>query len=331
MKKQTILHSIQLLSLAMVAAITIIGSAIPALAQDTIEYNQLYDCGEDRQKFKVLSCDGTDEFSWCEVLSVTTLPGLKLSHLRRTITGYINAGCKIKNRPAVKNEPDGNKQPDKDNKNQTTDADQKDDAKQESSGYKVGDRVKASTLFQKGEENYQPCTVTKKINDISYAVRCDPVGEAPFMDYTVRTDFMRPLTDGTLAPTFECSFEKPAGTLTKTSPATAATFKRAIYESNAKLHQFPIGLQFQAFELGKAYKNLLTNNGLMYETAPQNATMYPIKTKYTVCEETSGEYNHLMNYEQKRVCFKDSFGDWNCPATGNFLYLKRIKVPKDQK
>jgi hypothetical protein len=69
----------------------------------------------------------------------------------------------------------------------------------------------------------------------------------------------------------------------------------------------------------------------MYETAPRNATMYPIKTKYTVCEETSGEYDHLMNYEQKRVCFKDSFGDWNCPATGNFLYLKRINVPKDQK
>ena len=243
MKKQTILHSIKLLSPAIVAAITIIiGTAFSVAAQDKIELNQIYDCGEDRQKFKVLSCDGTDDSSWCVVLSLNTLPGLKLDMLRRVINGNINAGCKIKNRPAVKNEPDGNKQPDKDNKNQTTDADQKDDAKQESSGYKVGDRVKTSPGFSKKEENYQPCTVTKKINDISYAVRCDPVGEAPFMDYTVRTDFMRPLTDGTAAPTFECSFEKPAGTLTKTSPATAATFKRAIYESNAKIHQFPIGL-----------------------------------------------------------------------------------------
>ena len=46
MKKQTNLQLIKLLSLAMVAAITIIGSAIPALAQDTIEFNQVYDCGE---------------------------------------------------------------------------------------------------------------------------------------------------------------------------------------------------------------------------------------------------------------------------------------------
>lgn len=110
MKKQTNLHSIKSLSLAMVAAITIIiGAAFPALAQDKIEYNQIYDCGEGRQKFKVLSCTGPSKSDRCETFDINELSpggGFKSSSSRALIEDYYlnQEGCKIKNRVAVKSE-----------------------------------------------------------------------------------------------------------------------------------------------------------------------------------------------------------------------------------
>ena len=126
MKKQTNLHSIKLLSLAMVAAITIIGSAIPALAQDKIEYNTVYEC-PDKSKFKVLSCKGTDKFDRCETFDINELSpggGYKGSVYRAVVEDYIKQGCKTKNSPAVRNkteenEPSENETPVKDETNGT--------------------------------------------------------------------------------------------------------------------------------------------------------------------------------------------------------------------
>ncbi len=116
MKKQTNLHSIKLLSLAMVAAITIIiGAAFPALAQDKIEYNQIYDCGDGlKSKFKVLSCKGTGKFDRCEVFYINELSpggGFKGSTYRSGVEDDINQGCKTKNSPAVRNETEENETP----------------------------------------------------------------------------------------------------------------------------------------------------------------------------------------------------------------------------
>ena len=110
MKKQINLHSIKLLSLAIVAALTIIiAAAFPASAQDKIEYNQVYDCGEGKGKFKVLSCTGPGKYDRCETFTINELSpggGFKGSSLRATIEDYYlnREGCKIKNRVAVKSE-----------------------------------------------------------------------------------------------------------------------------------------------------------------------------------------------------------------------------------
>ena len=80
-----------------------------AQKQDKIEYNQIYDCGEGRQKFKVLSCTGPGKSDRCETFDINELSpggGFKGSSSRALIEDfYLNReGCKIKNRVAVKSE-----------------------------------------------------------------------------------------------------------------------------------------------------------------------------------------------------------------------------------
>lgn len=113
MMKQSNPFSIKLLSPAIVAAITIIiGAAFPASAQDKIEYNQVYDCGDgSKSKFKVLSCKGTGKFDRCEVFYINELSpggGNKVSTYRSGVEDDIKQGCKTKNSPAVRNKTEEN-------------------------------------------------------------------------------------------------------------------------------------------------------------------------------------------------------------------------------
>jgi hypothetical protein len=116
MTNQTNLHSIKLLPLAFVAAITIIfGAAFPAFAQDKIEYNQVYECPVSGARFKVLNCKGPGQFDSCETFTINELSsggGIKGSFYRGTIEYQFlsQEGCTIKGRPAVNNQPNGNEQ-----------------------------------------------------------------------------------------------------------------------------------------------------------------------------------------------------------------------------
>lgn len=114
MKKQSVRGSAKMLSLAIFAAITVIGAAVAlksvtAEQQDKIEYNQVYDCGDGKTKFKVLSCTGPGKFDKCETFTINELSpggGYKGSIYRSQIEDYYlgREGCKIKNRVAVKSE-----------------------------------------------------------------------------------------------------------------------------------------------------------------------------------------------------------------------------------
>ena len=324
MKKQTNLHSIKLLSLAIVAAITIIiGATISISAQDKPTFKV-----GDRVEAKPY---GT-EWSKATVVKIVLTDDGRVNGY--TIKMDDDGGDYVTNvrnvRPLKEVEKNNTA---KDNKNQTTDADKENDAKQQSSGYKVGERVKASPLFRKEDDWFEPCTVTAKLNETSYAVRCDPAGEASFIDYTVRTDFMRRWANATPAPTFKCSFEQPAGTITRTSPAMAATFKRLIYQRNMNTNKLRVGMQFEVLEIGKPFKNTMTTGGLLFDSAPRNAMIYPVRAKYKICKEgSSGEkYNYMAVIEQKHACFKDAFGDWTCPTNSPSKQFEAQKVPKDQK
>ena len=116
--------------MAIVLFLTIAGAAVilqktMAQKQDKIEYNTVYDCGDSRPKFKVLSCKG----DMCKVYTFKeSAPGggYESSVYRNIIEDtYIKReGCKTKNSPVVRNEAEENES----SENETPVKDETDDA-----------------------------------------------------------------------------------------------------------------------------------------------------------------------------------------------------------
>ena len=104
--------------MAIVLFLTIAGAAVvwqraAAQKQDKIEYNAVYDCGNGKSKFKVLSCKGTGKLDKCEVFYINEYSpggGFKDSINRGQLDDSINRGCKTKNSSTVKTERNENQQ-----------------------------------------------------------------------------------------------------------------------------------------------------------------------------------------------------------------------------
>jgi hypothetical protein len=95
------------------AGATIVFQKAAAQQKDEIEYNEVYDCGSGRSKFRVLSCKGTGRFDRCDVFYINEYSpngGFKDSNSRGQIEDTIRQGCKTKNQSAAKNQPSGNEQ-----------------------------------------------------------------------------------------------------------------------------------------------------------------------------------------------------------------------------
>ena len=203
--------------------------------------------------------------------------------------------------------------------------------------FKVGDRVKVTRSGSEGDEYLQPCTITKGLVGRSYEVRCDPWGGFSYMDYRVFSEWIHPWSGATVAPQLECSFDAPAGTVSKTSAPSAQLFKRVIYERmaddvktryGAKVR---FGLQFTTFQMGTPFKNVMTGKGLLRDSVPQNAMFYPVKAQYKECREVpSDDYNRYRVTKMNFGCYKDSFGDWVCGTDSTPEFLDQQDVPKKQ-
>ena len=125
--------------------------------------------------------------------------------------------------------------------------------------------------------------------------------------------------------------------MTRATPASAALFKRVIYEK-AAVRADPgsitapskIGMTFLKFEMGKAYKNTWTSTRFgdkrLHTGAPLNATHYPIKTTEVLCELYGDKVRRTVT-EENRTCFKNNDGDWVCPAGGGGKYIESKLIP----
>ena len=199
-------------------------------------------------------------------------------------------------------------------------------------GFKVGDRVLASPTMLKDDKYYQPCTITSIIPPNSYRMRCDPFNGISFEDYSVREDFVRVWNKATPAPSFECLLDQPPAVNVKVPTASAAVFKRIIYEWEAATYpKTKVGTTFETFQIGKAVKNTYASskNALLYEGFPQNATVYPVKTRFVNCVE-GNDYNFRTVVQTEYVCAKNRFNEWSCgSAGGGRTILEKQNVPKD--
>ena len=199
--------------------------------------------------------------------------------------------------------------------------------------YKVGDLVEASPSFK--DSGWRPCRVaelSKSGNGLK--VWCEENDGQPSGTYSVTTVWVRPRTVATADDNGaeSCSYDAPAGAVSNTAKPSQQLFKRIIYDRYneetriATPRPLKVGITFQTFQMGKPYINRLTGSGLMYDGAPQGATIYPVKTKYVWCRQyKSSVYRYVM--ETPFACFKDKFGNWDCPVDGVPKFLEQKDFP----
>ena len=143
------------------------------------------------------------------------------------------------------------------------------------------------------------------------------------------------------APQYSCPLDPPAGPISKADGPTEQVFKRAIYDEAVEAEAthrdvVKIGMSFELFQAGKSYVNQITQGGLrqdgslhllMHDGAPQNATIYPVKVRYSKCIQRP-TWKRLWVIEQNRDCFKNKLGDWACPVgTGDTKFITQLDVP----
>ena len=143
------------------------------------------------------------------------------------------------------------------------------------------------------------------------------------------------------APNYNCPLDAPAGPNSKSDGPSERVFKRAIYDEAVEAEVThadvkKIGMSFEIFEMGQSYANLMTQGGLrqdasvkvlMHDGAPPNATIYPVKVRYSKCLQRP-TWKRLWVIEENRDCFKNRFGDWVCPVgTGATKFLTQLDLP----
>lgn len=300
-------------------------------AQSAIQFNRLYNCPKSSMyNFKVLECANEQN---CQVAFYAGYePNLTFSYKSDVYKSRINeafgaGGCTIDGKPLEAEKESA--PPPKDNVNNRT----TEEAKPAQTGrFKVGERVLASPVALKDEKYFEKCTVVQDMLAVegydSYQVLCDdPQGGIGRKSY-VKVPYIKAWAGATAAPaTPECPFNEPPGTITKTSKPVAATFQRVIYDwKKSASENRQIGITYQTFVVGKPFVNRLTGSGLMHDGAPQNATIYPVKTKYLFCDKyTDSTIRWLV--ESQFACFKDKFGEWVCPVDSVPKYLEQIYLP----
>jgi hypothetical protein len=179
-----------------------------------------------------------------------------------------------------------------------------------------------------GGEWYDPRTWEMTIAGTNIKCRQAPAPARAPSQSTPRTAPARPGTAPKQEPSAAgpagCSMAFPAGNVTKSSPASAATFQRVIYDREAGrinpgsiTAPKQIGLTFLSFELGERYENTLTSTRFgdkrRHDGAPQGATIYPVRTRELMCERHGQEIRRTVR-DVSRDCFKNRDGNWSCPG-----------------
>jgi|GEM_PF-7118856 len=129
----------------------------------------------------------------------------------------------------------------------------------------------------------------------------------------------------------ECPTDATLRAKSRPTDSVELKSKRAIlagYQKEVDAKQYwAVGITFDSFQVGAPHANI---RGVLYhESAPVGTQIYPIKTKFTVCQRYDTEIKRDV-MDGHFECFKDGFGEWDCAtATGNRLVSKTYeKAPK---
>ena len=148
-------------------------------------------------------------------------------------------------------------------------------------------------------------------------VRAVPPGNDKDKETTPRTNAMA---------TANCSFDPPAPVVSSADKFSVALAKRKIYDTYMRningtgMAPLKIGVTFISIAEGQPYINSVKvdpGRGAerKYDGAPAGATLYPLNSKHTVCEQYRDRtIKNLV--ESSFVCFKNKDGNWTCPILG---------------
>lgn len=163
---------------------------------------------------------------------------------------------------------------------------------------------------------------------------CNVKGRAPQANEPNKPDNQEATVEPakTLGPTAqECPTDAILKAKSRPDDAIELKSKRAIlagYQKEVDAKQYwVVGINFDSFQVGAPHANI--RGVLFHENAPVGTPIYPVKTKFTVCQRYDTEIKRDV-MDGHFECFKDGFGEWDCgTATGNRLISKTYeKAPK---
>jgi hypothetical protein len=129
----------------------------------------------------------------------------------------------------------------------------------------------------------------------------------------------------------ECPSDETLKAKSKPSDATELKSKRAIlagYQKAVDAKQYwAVGITFDSFQIGSPHANI--RGVLFHEEAPLGTPIYPVKTKFTVCQRYDTEIKRDV-LDGRFECFKDSFGNWDCATSTGHRTINTTyeKAPK---
>ncbi len=129
----------------------------------------------------------------------------------------------------------------------------------------------------------------------------------------------------------ECPSDQTLKAKSKSGDPIDLKSKRAIlagYQKAVDAKQYwAVGITFETFQIGSPHANI--RGVLFHESAPVGTQIYPVKTKFTVCQRYDREIKRDV-MDGRFECFKDAFGEWDCAtATGHrTVSTEYEKAPK---
>lgn len=131
-----------------------------------------------------------------------------------------------------------------------------------------------------------------------------------------------PRTGPGVALAGECPRTPYSGPVSGATPASAALFQRKIADNYTMGTRAPYwyGVTFEAFSVGPPVRNVVSQvpgvGAMRVNTgAPPNVTMYLVKSRYVVCEQSPGqaERRRIVN---SHYCFVSKENEWTCGGGG---------------
>jgi hypothetical protein len=111
-----------------------------------------------------------------------------------------------------------------------------------------------------------------------------------------------------------CSKTLHGGTVSGSTPASTALFKRKVSDNHTMVaddgHWY--GVTFEAFTVGNPIRN---GSGRSVEGAPMNAILYPVASTHVVCEGAAPA-SERRRIQGQYLCFVSAENEWRCGPEG---------------